>query len=106
MAREPVRQRLGAGAFGVRQAARPECAHEQLCLEGFLTVRPVDRYRAPGVIDEELLPGKVPLAHRALQPFLTAPVDLAKGAAPVGLRAVTLAVLLPQQLQRHVPVAL
>src|SRR6185312_1408675 len=69
-------------------------------------MRPIDRHGASGVIDEELLAGEVPLAHRALQALLPAPVSLAKGAAPVGGPAVSLDVLFPQQLQRHMPMAL
>src|SRR5205807_1044009 len=90
MAGEPVRQRLGTGAFGVRQAARPQCAHEQLCLEGFLTVRSVDRNRAPGVtggagpntrcsssLSERLSASAAPIPHprTARRYFETAPTD-------------------------------
>lgn len=66
----------------------------------------VDRHRAPGVIDEELLTGDVPLAHRALQAPLPAPVALAEGTAPAGRFPVPLDILFPQQLQRHMPMAL
>src|SRR6185312_16474632 len=106
MAGEPVRQSLSAGGLRVRVAAGSEGAHEQLGSKGLLALGSVDRHRAPGVIDEELLPGKVPLAHRALQPSLPPPVVLAESTAPVSRISVALDVLFPQQLQRHMPMAL
>jgi transposase len=63
MAREPVGQRLGAGRLRVCVAACAERTDEQLRAEGLLAVGAVDRYRAAGVIDEELLASEVPLAH-------------------------------------------
>ena len=63
-------------------------------------VRRDERHRVPGVVDEELLPGAVHLAHRALEPLAKAPVvpaELAVAVGGVGLRCV---ILLPQQLQR------
>ena len=90
----------------VRIAAGAQGPDEQLRAVRLGPRVPIDRYRAAGVIDEELLAGEVPLAHRALQPCFPAPVDLAEGAAAVGGRTVLRAVLLPQQLQRYVPVAL
>lgn len=103
---EPVRQLLSARGFRISAAAGAHGTHEQLRTEGLLAAAAVDRHRAAGVINEQLLAGKMPLAHRALQAPLPAPVDLAKGAAPVGGGAVRLCVLLPQQLQHHVAVAL
>ena len=106
MAREPVGERLGSRGLRVCVAARSERPDEQLRPEGLFTMSSVDRHGASGVIDEELLAGEVPLAHRALQALLPAPVALAKGAAPVGGFSVPLDVLFPQQLQRHMPMAL
>src|SRR3984957_14829242 len=74
-------------------------------LESDLTAVAVNRYRAARVIDEHLLAGEVPLAHRALQALLPVPVNLAERASLVRRRAVLGAVFLPQQLQGYVPVA-
>lgn len=58
--------------------------------------------RGPGVVDEQLLPGAVDLAHGALEALGIAPVVLAElGVAMGGLAGVLGAVLLPQQHQRH-----
>src|ERR1700730_13273626 len=74
-------------------------------LEGDLPAIAVNWYRAAGVIDEHLLAGEVPLAHRALQALLPVPVNLAERASLVRRRTMLGAVFLPQQLQRDVPVA-
>src|ERR1700676_2633364 len=74
-------------------------------LESDLTAIAVNWHRAPGVVDEHLLAGEVPLAHRALQALLPVPVNLAERASLVRRRTMLGAVFLPQQLQGHVPVA-
>lgn len=60
-----------------------------------------DRHGRPAVVDEQLLAGAVDLAHAA--PLTAAPgaVVLAELAVAVGLVAVDLDVLRPQQLQGH-----
>src|ERR1019366_6591799 len=103
---EPVRQRFAARGLRIRAAARAHSADKQMRPERLLAARAIDRHRASGVVDKQLFAREVALAHRALQALRPGTVDLAERAAAVGRRAVTPLVLLPQQLQRHVPVTL
>src|ERR1700748_2420596 len=72
--------------------------------KGFLVPSTIDRHRATGVVDKQLLAGKVSLPHRTLESLFPSSVNIAKCAASIGCRAMSLRILFPQQLQRHVPV--
>ena len=103
---QPVRQRLGARGFRVGIVARAPDRHEHRGVDRRLIVRAVNRDLGPRVVDEELLAGDVPLAHRARRVALPAPVMGAELAVAVRRRAVLSAILLPEQLQRDMPMAL
>ena len=83
----------------------PEGTDEQVGAVKFLAAGTPDRHRAARIIHEQLLAGKVSLAHRALEPSRPFAIARAEGAAAVGSRAVLRTVFLPQ-LQGHVLVAL
>ena len=67
---------------------------------GFTTLD--DRQRRPGLVDEQLLPGAVLLAHRAAQRLGVRPVVLAELCQAPGAAALMRGtVFLPEQHQRH-----
>jgi hypothetical protein len=72
----------------------------------FLAAGTPDRHRAARIIHEQLLAGKVSLAHRALEPPRPFAITRAEGAVAIGGCAVLRTVFFPQQLQGHVLVAL
>jgi hypothetical protein len=106
MAAEPVRQRIAARRLGIGIAARAHRGDEQMRIKRHHVAVTVYRQSAPGIIDEQLFTGEVPLAHRAVQPLFSSPVNLAERAALVCRGAVLADVFFPQELQRHVPMAL
>jgi len=97
---DPVGQALGPLRFGIGVVAGPHRGHEDLRLPDFARVGVDHLHRHPGIVDEELLPGFVLIAHAGMQPFFPLPKTLAKLAVSVPIRIV-LAVLQPQQGQRH-----
>ena len=103
---QPVRERLRAGRFRVGVVARTPDRHEHRRPEHRLIVRAVDRDLGAGIVDEQLLAGDVPLAHRARRLALPAPVMGAELAVAVRRGSVLSPIFLPQQLQRDVSMAL
>ena len=58
------------------------------------------RHRVAGIIDEQLLPGRMRLPHRRRDRFAPFAIEIAEAAVTVAVRLLR-AVLLPQQHQRH-----
>ena len=104
MARDPVRDLLGAGRLGVGVVRGAEDGDEQLDRDPLARGGVDERRLLAGVVDEELLAGVVDLAHRQAAPAEPAAVDLAElgVAIPVGM---LLEVLEVEQLQRDAGLA-
>jgi len=106
VATEPVRKRRGARSLRIRVATRAERADKDRGAVRLLARRAVNRHGGARVIDEQLLAGIVTLAHRTLQPTYPMPIPFAVRAVAQGQRPVRGVILVPQQLQRHMFVAL
>lgn len=102
VAADPVGEPLRPGRLRVGEAGSAE--HRDEDLRGApLAGEPVDHHRdaVAGIIDEELVAGRMRLAHRHRQAAFPGAVELAEPriAIPVGLAR---NVFLPQDRQRHV----
>jgi hypothetical protein len=106
VATEPVRERGGARRLRIRVATRPESADKDRGAVRLLAARAVNRNGGARVIDEQLLAGIVTLAHRALQPPHPMPIPFAVRAVAQRQRPVRGVIFVPQQLQRHMLMAL
>jgi len=99
---DPVRELLGPGRAGERQARAAQHRHEQVRVAHFAgPAVDHDRHRVPGVVDEQLLAARMALAHHQRQPTFPAAEQVAPAAVAIPVR-VCRVVLLPQHLQRHV----
>jgi hypothetical protein len=100
MRADPVGQALRPGRLGVGVVGGPEHRHEDLRGADLPAGRIDDLHRLPGVVDEQLLPGAVGLAHHHVERPAPGLVALAEPAVAeaLGMRG---PVLLPQQHQRH-----
>ena len=102
MAADPIGEPLRPGRLRVGEARSAE--HRDEDLRGApLAGEPVDHHRhaVARIVDEQLVAGRVRLAHRHRQPAFPATVELAEAriAIPAGLAR---DVLLPHNRQRHV----
>jgi len=102
MAADPVGEPLRPGRLRIGEARCAE--HRDEDLRGApLAAEPVDHHRhaVARIVDEQLVAGRVRLAHRHRQPAFPAAVQLAESAVaiPFGLAC---DVFLPQDRQRHV----
>jgi hypothetical protein len=98
----PVRQLLGRKRLGIHIAGSAQHRDEQLRVQRDLAGRRVvDGDRVAGKIYEQLLPGRMDLAHGHVDTAAPGPVQICELRIAVPVR-VSLPVLHPQQLQRHV----
>src|SRR5690554_5273676 len=99
MRRDPVGQRLAPGGLGVGVAGSAQHGNEHLgpsLLAGGLVD---DWHGRAAIVDEQLLAGAVDLAHAAPLTVPPGAVMVAEPTGAVGLVAVDLDVLRPEQLQ-------
>ena len=98
MAREPIRDLLGAGRFGVGVVRGAEDGDEELDLDQLAGGGLDEPGLLAGVVDEALVASVVDLAHRQAPPLEPAPVDLAELGVAVAVRML-LEILQVQQLE-------
>ena len=101
MLADPVGSLLAGSGTGVGVVGRAQHRHKYLGLRYLAGAGVHDGHRVAGVVHKELVAGCVGLAHGTLQSPGPGLVLLAEGAVLVGLTAMLLLVLLPQQLQGH-----
>lgn len=99
MLADPVGSLLAGSGTGVGVVGRAQHRHKYLGLRYLAGAGVHDGHRVAGVVHKELVAGCVGLAHGTLQSPGPGLVLLAEGAVLVGLTAMLLLVLLPQQLQ-------
>ena len=97
---DPVGQTLRPGRLGIGVVRGPEHRHEDRRGAELPAGRIHDRHRLPGIVDEQLLPSTVGLAHHHVERAAPVFVALAEPAVAEAL-GVLRPVLLPQQHQRH-----
>lgn len=100
MCANPVGQPLGPGGLDIGVVRGAEYRHEDLGLTHLTAGAINHRHRLPGIVDEQLLPGGMRLAHHHVERAAPLLVVLAEPAVTEA-RGVRGPVLLPQQHQRH-----
>jgi len=100
--RDEIRQRLRPRRLCIGVIAHTRGRYKNLGLAHRARLRIPHRHRHARVVDEELLPGLVLLAHPDRQLTLPRPVQVAEPAVLEALRIAGF-VLLPQHEQRHAP---
>lgn|SRR5690606_28563521 len=86
MGAEPVDQLLRPVGFGIGVIARAEHGHENLRLPAFSRLPIYHRDCLPGIVDEQLLCGPVPLSHHRLELLGPLPIEMAELAVAVPVR--------------------
>src|SRR5205809_4121668 len=86
VARDPIRDLLGARRFGIRVVRGPQHGDEQLDRDHLAGGRVEDRGLLAGVVDEELRAGAMDLAHREPPALEPAAVDLTELGVAVPVR--------------------
>jgi hypothetical protein len=98
---DPLLYLLRPGGLGIGVVARPQHRHEDLCLAHLPAVTVDDTDRLAGIVDEQLLAGRVALAHDHVQRAHPLAIKVGELAVLIATLGVLLLVLLPQQRQRH-----
>ncbi len=98
----PVLKLLGGERLGIQVAGGAQHRDEQPGLQSDLAGRRiVHRESVAGEIDEQLLPGRMGLAHAHVDAVAPGPVQVRELGVAVPVAGVSFPVLHPQQLQRH-----
>jgi hypothetical protein len=104
VARDPVRDLLRARGFGVGVVRGAQCGDEELDGDHLAGGGVDDRRLLPGVVDEQLRPGAMDLAHRQAPALEPAAVDLAELGVAVAV-GMLLEVFEMEQLERDAGLA-
>lgn len=98
MRADPVGERLRPSRLRIGEAGCAEHRHEDLCLADLTGLAINNRDLLAGIVDEDLVAGRMLLAHRRRKPLLETAKEFTKAtvAVTVGMRP---AILLPQDEQ-------